>query len=103
MPPPSPVRSARYLAFVREQRCWFCQTDQDIQAHHHGRRQGGGGVGMKGCDLFTVPLCQEHHREWHQRASIGERSTVETELEMWKAMAVTLRAHRVAEREGSWA
>jgi hypothetical protein len=61
-------------------------------AHHHGRRQGGGGTGIKGCDLLTVPLCNAHHQEWHQRAQVGNLSHVETEREMWKAIAVTLRA-----------
>ena len=88
----SPVRSPSHLAFVRKQRCWFCQTDRDVGAHHHGRRQGGGGVGIKGCDLLTVPLCNAHHQEWHQRAQVGNLSHVETEREMWKAIAVTLRA-----------
>lgn len=89
---PHPHRSARYLAFVRRQRCWFCQTDQDVVAHHHSRRQGGGGTGLKGCDLLTVPLCNQHHQEWHQRAQVGALSHLETQVEMWKAIALTLRA-----------
>ena len=89
---PSPVRSARYLAFVRRQRCWFCETDQNVVAHHHSRRSGGGGAGIKGCDLLTVPLCHQHHQEWHQRAQVGQLSHLETQVEMWKAVALTLRA-----------
>ncbi len=96
-PATSPVRSGAHLTFVRQQPCWFCGTDQDVQAHHHGRRQGGGGTGLKGCDLLTVPLCPRHHQEWHQRASVGELSHTETEREMWKAIAVTLRAASLTE------
>lgn len=89
---PHPHRSARYLSFVRRQRCWFCQTDRDVVAHHHSRKHGGGGVGMKGCDLLTVPLCNQHHQEWHQRAQVGALSTLETQVEMWKGISLTLRA-----------
>ena len=92
---PSPVRSPKYLSFVRRQRCWFCETDQNVVAHHHSRRSGGGGAGIKGCDLLTVPLCHQHHQEWHQRAQVGQLSKLETQVEMWKAIALTLRAERI--------
>jgi hypothetical protein len=88
----SPIRSPSHLAFVRRQRCWFCQTDRDVVAHHHSKKYGGGGTGMRGCDLLTVPLCSAHHDEWHSRAQIGDLTTTETQREMWKGMALTLRA-----------
>lgn len=35
--------------------------DGEIHAHHAGER----GLGQKASDLTCIPLCQEHHRNWH--------------------------------------
>lgn len=87
----SPRRSRKHLDFVRSRQCAFCLLQAD-EAHHHSRKAGGGGSSIKGCDLLTVPLCHAHHNEWHSRAQVGDLSTAETQREMWKEIALTLRA-----------
>jgi hypothetical protein len=62
-----------------------------VHAHHHGRT--GGGMGIKGCDLHTIPLCHSHHREWHQRARVEPFTTEGTKTEMWRGIAATLRLY----------
>jgi hypothetical protein len=92
----SPVRSAKYLKFVRGQRCAFCARPA-TEAHHTGRKAGGGGMGIKPCDLLAAPLCTEHHREIHKRGMVAERGKTATEAELWKAIALTLRAYHLQE------
>lgn len=84
----TPTRSDRYLAFVRKQTCVFCHAPEP-QAHHHGR--SGKGVGVKGCDLLTVPLCPRHHGEWHQHARIEPYDRNETQAYIWRGIAETMR------------
>lgn len=83
----TPVRSEDYLSHVRKQPCWFCGQTEAIVAHHHGRSGGGGGMGLKTTDLHTVPLCNSHHQEWHQKARVDHYTTGETHTEMWRAIA----------------
>ena len=93
----SPHRSAKHLRFVRSGRCAFCLHPAS-EAHHVSRKSGGGGVGLKGCDLLTVPLCVSHHRELHKRGEIHPYGPVETREILWKSVALTLR-DRVLEAE----
>lgn len=95
----SPQRSRKHLDFVRSRPCAFC-LHLAKEAHHHSRRAGGGGVGLKGCDLLTVPLCSEHHRELHKTGEVKPYSRVETQAEIWKAIALCLR-ERVLEGAGT--
>ena len=92
----SPVRSAKYLKFVRGQRCAFC-ANPATEAHHTGRLVGGGGVGIKPCDYLAAPLCGEHHREFHKCGAAAGLDSVETQAELWKAIALTLRAYHLLE------
>lgn len=85
----SPLRSDAYLAWIRKQPCAGCCATQDIHAHHHGRMAGG--MGIKTCDLHTVPLCPRCHGEWHQRGRIRELSGMDTQLVLWKEIALLLR------------
>jgi hypothetical protein len=87
----SPVRSRKHLDFVRSNRCAFC-LHPATEAHHHSRRAGGGGTGLKGCDLLTVPLCESHHRELHRTGTVEPYSPSETKAEIWKSIALCLRA-----------
>lgn len=64
----APVRSAEYLDFVREHPCCACGIIPMNEAHHYGPR----GMGEKASDLYAVPLCTKHHREFHDKGSIGE-------------------------------
>lgn len=85
----SPIRSTAYLAWVRTQPCAICSSRENIHAHHHGRAAGG--MGLKTCDLHTVPLCPGCHQAWHQRGQIRHLSRSDTQAELWKAIAVLLR------------
>lgn len=87
----SPARSPAYLSFVRQQPCWFCSSTEAVHAHHHGRKRGGGGMGIKTCDLQAVPLCARHHDEWHRTGKIAPYDLVTTPGELWEAVASTLR------------
>lgn len=87
----SPLRSALYLKWVRSQPCCICGATQGIHAHHHGRKEGGGGMGIKTCDLHTVPLCESCHRQWHQHGAIGQYSRDRTVAELWRTVAIQLR------------
>ncbi len=65
----SPPRSKKHLALVRGRSCAFCDKPAQ-EAHHAFRLAGGGGMGIKGCDLLTVPLCGPHHRELHKTGAV---------------------------------
>lgn len=97
-----PRRSKKHLAFVRGQRCAFCARPA-AEAHHVGRLAGGGGVGIKGCDLLTAPLCREHHRAIHQHGTADAGpfglSPGETQAELWKSIALCLRERLLQEEE----
>lgn len=92
----SPVRSAKYLKFVRGQECAFCVCSAD-EAHHAVRLAGGGGLGIKGCDLLAIPLCRRHHRELHKRGTVGELDQSELWELVWKSIALSLRAYHLQE------
>jgi hypothetical protein len=71
--PPKPLRDAVYLAFVRKHECCVSRDGASgpcygsVIAHHHGPR----GMGEKADDYRTVPLCDGHHREFHDTGTIG--------------------------------
>lgn len=92
----SPHRSRKHLDFVRSRACAFCLHPAE-EAHHHSRKAGGGGVGIKGCDLLTVPLCASHHRELHKRGEVEPYGPSETREMLWKSVALCLR-ERVLEK-----
>ena len=58
-PKPRRKRDPKYLAYVRRQGCLCCKNY--AEAHHLEH----GGVGTKGSDYVTAPLCWRHHRELH--------------------------------------
>ena len=60
----NPLRSRKHLMFIASQPCLICRRE-DVQAAHI--RFSGAGIGMKPCDIFTTPLCLEHHREQHTK------------------------------------
>jgi hypothetical protein len=73
-------RSSKYLALVRSQSCCApgCR-DKAEHAHHFGKRFGGGGIGCKSHDSFTVPLCAACHHKVHQCGTFASWSAEETE------------------------
>ena len=86
-----PHRSRPHLAFVRGQRCAVCENPA-AEAHHAFRRAGGGGTGIKCCDLLTVPLCRRCHHDLHERGTVGDLDRTQTDLLLWRAVALLLRA-----------
>ncbi|EFA9655626.1 DUF968 domain-containing protein [Escherichia coli] len=52
-----------YTAWVKRQRCCGCGKPADDP--HHITGHGFGGAGIKGHDLFVIPLCRECHQALH--------------------------------------
>lgn len=90
-----PHRSRAHLDFVRGLQCAFC-LNPAAEAHHAFRRAGGGGMGIKGCDLLTVPLCVRHHRELHKTGEVKPYTAKETVTMLWESVAKTLRERLLA-------
>ena len=86
-------RSKEYKAYIRTLPCLVCGKASD--PHH----EVGGGIGIKGPDLFSIPLCREHHRE---REDIGiETFWDKYSMDRWKTIAETLaRIWEIKENEG---
>ena len=54
----------KWLQFVKSQPCVCCAARADDP--HHIIGHGGGKMGGKEHDLFTIPLCRIHHNELHR-------------------------------------
>lgn len=82
-----PERDPAFLAFVRQHSCLVERCcSRRIEAHHFGKRAKG----TKCSDYQTVPLCRDHHREFHDRGSIGEtgRAELVARWTRWATVAV---------------
>ncbi|HBH7972592.1 TPA: DUF968 domain-containing protein, partial [Escherichia coli] len=53
----------KYTRWVKTQPCACCGKPADDPHHLIGHGQGG--MGTKAHDIFTLPLCREHHNELH--------------------------------------
>ncbi|HFT9628878.1 TPA: DUF968 domain-containing protein [Escherichia coli] len=53
----------KYTRWVKMQPCACCGKPADDPHHLIGHGQGG--MGTKAHDIFTLPLCREHHNELH--------------------------------------
>ncbi len=53
----------KYKRWVKTQPCACCGKPADDPHHLIGHGQGG--MGTKSHDIFTLPLCREHHNELH--------------------------------------
>lgn len=62
-----PVRSPKFLEYVRTFPCSECKTTEDIQAHHLTIIKGNGGMSRKTDDNWCVPLCAicHHYLHWY--------------------------------------
>jgi len=67
-------RDAKYLSLIKGKPCIALRCSvsnrpgQDgLIAYHHVRELGGGGTGLKPSDYDCVPLCDYHHKLWHQK------------------------------------
>lgn len=63
------LRSRAYLHFVIEHPCLGCGAKAE-HAHHFGKSRGGGGIGLKPHDTFTVPLCADCHATVHRNGTL---------------------------------
>lgn len=91
--PPKPLRDAAYLRHVRAQPCCVGRDaatttpcSGPVVAHHHGPR----GMGEKTDDYRTVPLCDGHHREFHDRGTIGEWPRADLDRSFTRVMSDVL-------------
>ena len=53
-----PVRSPRYLEWIRTLPCAVCHRTRGVEAAHTGPH----GLGQKSSDMSAIPLCARHHR-----------------------------------------
>jgi hypothetical protein len=87
----SPVRSRRYLDWVRTLPCCWCGATPSEASHHP--KSGGGSVGMKTCDLRTVPLCRQCHEHFHQRGALSGMNGLQTREWVETQITECLRAY----------
>lgn len=62
-----PIRSAKYLRFVRGFACVGCGKTRTIEAMHTGPH----GMGQKSSDTSALPGCVWCHRELHTLGPVG--------------------------------
>ncbi|WP_433961879.1 DUF968 domain-containing protein, partial [Escherichia coli] len=55
----------KYTRWVKTQPCACCGKPADDPHHLIGHGQGG--MGTKSHDIFTLPLCREHHNDDEDR------------------------------------
>ncbi len=75
-------RSEEYKAYVRTLPCIVCGGNSD--PHH----EVGGGMAIKGPDLFCIPLCREHHNE--RENGLKTFWNIQYYLDRWQVIAETL-------------
>ncbi len=86
-PKKKPYRSEKYLAHVRELPCVVCGR-MPVEAHHV-RGYGNAGMGVKPDDVWCIPLCHQHHREYHHMGIYSFQKRYE--LNLWKELFLTLK------------
>ena len=75
-------RSEEYKAYVRTLPCIVC--GKPSEPHH----EVTGGTGIKGPDLFSIPLCRDDHR---RREDTGKETFwEEVNMDRWQVIAQTL-------------
>ena len=60
------ARDKKYLDFIRSKPCCIC--GRPAEPHHEDSKKG---VGIKGSDYCTLPLCRECHTERHSQGVIS--------------------------------
>ena len=63
-PKPKTYRNPRYLTWLRGQSCLNCGS-RETEPHHIRHIYWNSGVGHKGHDYISVPLCRKCHSEQH--------------------------------------
>jgi len=61
-------KSEKYLKWIREQPCWYC--DNKAEPHHLKGVGYMSGVGLKAPDWATVPMCRLCHSAFHKDSSL---------------------------------
>lgn len=91
-----------YLEVVRQMPCFLelaRECEGPIHAHHAIHRSQGG------IDRDAIPLCQKHHREWHE-ASGYFYGLNKTERRLWAGAAIsytqTVAKRMRAEQKRGW-
>lgn len=88
-PKRKPYRNKTYLDYVRAHACCACLASPPSDPHHF--MEGGGGMGTKCDDTFTVPLCRTCHTEWHSKGVLPEtHSRIESVALMYQQQAMLL-------------
>jgi len=84
-------RDAKYLAWLRQQRCAWCSAPPPSEVSHHGTH----GTGIKASDHGALPLCRHCHAEWHRTTRIRGHEKL-TREQTREGLAVHARAYRRA-------
>ena len=71
-------KNKAYLSHVRTFPCCVCGRP-DTEAHHV-RWSFNSGIGMKPGDVWAIPLCMDHHIEWHRKGMITFQRTHEVNI-----------------------
>ena len=87
------IRCEKFLTWVRTHPCCVCDSSGPSEAHHVYT----GGMGLKTHDFHTIPLCTQHHREWHDR---GQETFMKNHGETVNATRITLLASALVVTEG---
>ena len=58
---PARKRDKKFIGFVQAKPCCICMAPPPSEANH----LDSSGVGTKGSDLFTVPMCRSCHTLYH--------------------------------------
>ncbi len=95
---PFTYRSPEYLKYIRGKKCLVCESNQKAEPHHVSIPGSGRGVGKKGSDYHTIPLCRSHHRIYHNggRDSFCEDFNIHLEREI-----IRLNQEYIAALEGN--
>ena len=63
-----PIRDKKYLDWIKSLPCVVCLSKHyyHISEPHHIPLKGNSGKGTKTDDTRAIPLCNNHHSEYHQ-------------------------------------
>lgn len=77
-PKPKRIESPAFLKFIRQHNCQVAKCWKRTQAHHLVF-EGQGLMGSKVSDFQTMPLCEQHHREFHDigRDAFSEKHSLD--------------------------
>lgn len=87
IPKPTRVTDQDYLEWIEGLACMICGRfgagyKAGVSDAHHINKKGHGSMSGKTDDTRAVPLCFEHHREYHQhgRDTFAEKHDLDYEV-----------------------